>query len=73
MQIPIINYKELIWRLISTGDWYTLAEISEATGAPEASVSARLRDFRKPKYGNFVVDKQYDDRMGCWQYRLRVR
>jgi hypothetical protein len=29
------------------GDWHTLAEISEATGSPEASVSARLRDFRK--------------------------
>jgi len=72
MQIPTINYKEAIWRMMSTGEWYTLSEIHEYTRAPEASISARLRDFRKPKYGNFSVDKQYDEQRGCWQYRLRV-
>jgi hypothetical protein len=67
-----MNYKEAIWRMMSTGDWYTLSEIAEFTGAPEASISARLRDFRKPQYGNFSVDKQYHERDRCWQYRLRV-
>ena len=33
-------------------EWVTLAEISEATGAPEASCSARLRDLRTPRGGH---------------------
>jgi predicted transcriptional regulator len=32
---------------MADGAWRTLAEISAATGDPEASVSARLRDMRK--------------------------
>ena len=37
---------------MSDGQWHTLAEISAATGAPEFSVSARLRDLRKPRFGS---------------------
>ena len=36
-----------VWKLMSDQGWRTLKEISAATGDPEASVSARLRDFRK--------------------------
>jgi hypothetical protein len=40
------------------GLWRTLAEIAERTGYPEASVSARLRDFRKPRFGGYLVERR---------------
>ena len=55
-----------VFRLMRDGKWRTLAEIAEATGHPEASVSARLRDFRKVGY---TVDRQHVSK-GLWQYRL---
>jgi len=52
-------------------DWHTLDQIATAVGHPPASVSARLRDLRKSKFGGFIVDRQYVER-GLFQYRLRV-
>ena len=51
------------------GGWHTLAEISAATGAPEASASARLRDLRR---AGFVVERRRrgDARRGLHEYRL---
>lgn len=49
--------------------WRTLPEISEMTGDPEASVSARLRDLRKPKFGGFDVRREYVSK-GLWRYRV---
>ena len=44
---------------VSDGEWHTLSEISASTGHPEASVSARLRDLRKPKWGGYDVQRKY--------------
>ena len=44
-----------VWRFMSDGQWHTLAKIGAAINAPEASVSARLRDFRKKKFGGHTV------------------
>lgn len=55
--------------LMLDGQWRTLAEISAATGAPEASVSARLRDLRKPHFGGFTVDEQFVSK-GLHRYRV---
>ena len=49
--------------------WWTLGEIARATGYPEASVSARLRDLRKPKFGSYNVERKYVER-GIWAYRV---
>lgn len=54
---------------MSDGAWHTLAELSAATGWPEASVSARIRDFRKVGYS---VPKEYV-RRGLWRYRLEMQ
>ncbi len=51
------------------GQWRTLAAISEVAGAPEASVSARLRDLRKERYGSHTIERRYVVR-GLWEYRL---
>lgn len=55
--------------LMLDGRWRTLADIAAATGDPEASVSARLRDLRKPKHGGYTVDREYVER-GLWRYRI---
>lgn len=44
--------------LMGDGRWRSLADITRATGAPPASVSARLRDLRKPKFGSYQVERQ---------------
>lgn len=52
--------------------WRTLAEIAEQTHDPEASVSARLRDLRKPGFGSHIIDRRHrgDPTHGQYEYRL---
>ena len=40
------------------GVWRTLDEISQATGFPQASISARLRDLRKARFGRYDVERR---------------
>lgn len=56
-------------RLMSDGNWRTLDQIAAHTGDPPASVSARLRDFRKGKFGGHTVHRRYDG-AGLWSYRV---
>lgn len=55
--------------LMIDGNFRTLMEIAIAIGAPESSVSARLRDLRKLKFGGYIVEKQY---LGDGLYTYRV-
>lgn len=55
--------------LMLDGKWRTLAEISAAVGAPEASVSARLRDMRKERNGAYVVERARRS-AAQWEYRV---
>lgn len=54
---------------MSSGRWYTLRELASLTGDPEASISARIRDLRKPKFGSYQVIREYVAR-GLYRYRL---
>lgn len=56
--------------LMSDGRWRTLAEIAKAVAAPEASVSARLRDMRKEKFGGEEVRAQRRAGSALWEYRV---
>lgn len=58
--------------LMADGKWRTLKEISEVSGGSEASVSARLRDLRRPEYGSNIVDRYHTATRGTFQYRVRV-
>lgn len=55
--------------LMSDGRFRTLNEIAREAGGTEASVSARLRDLRKPRYGARAVERE---RVvgGLFRYRL---
>lgn len=60
-----------VWRVMSDRRWHTLREISARTGHPEASVSARLRDFRKPRFGQHTVHRQREAfGQGTFEYLL---
>jgi hypothetical protein len=63
--------------MTSHGDdwWRTLREIASVAGGSEAGVSARLRDFRKKKWGGWIVDRRRrgDPKLGIWEYRVRGR
>lgn len=64
-----------VWDVMSrqhTDIWLTLAEISARTGDPQASVSARLRDLRKPKFGGYDVQRRRRGpaKNGLFEYRL---
>jgi len=58
-----------VYDALADGDWHTLADLSHKAGAPEASVSARIRDLRKPKFGGHVIVRRYV-RRGLHEYRL---
>lgn len=58
-----------VYEYMAHGDWRTLSDISANTGHPEASVSARLRDMKKERFGGFKIEKRYIAN-GLWQYRI---
>lgn len=55
----LVNQASKIHNVVKGGKWFTLGEISNLTGAPEASVSAHLRDYRKPRLGAHTVERTY--------------
>lgn len=59
-----------VFRRMQERRWWTLRELAAETGYPEASISARLRDLRKVKFGGFIVDRERVGG-GLWRYRMR--
>jgi len=60
---------QAVWSYMRVNDWVTLAEVATVTGYPEASISARLRDFRKARFGRNIVNREYLGQ-GQWEYQL---
>lgn len=66
--------RRAVFAVMSLGGWWTLALLAERTGYPEASVSARIRDFRKAHFGGHTVSrKRAFPGSGTWLYRLEVK
>jgi hypothetical protein len=66
--------RHLVLAYMSDGAWRTLGDLSELTGAPEASVSARLRDLRKPQHGaHTVLRERVAPGHGLFRYKLILR
>lgn len=62
---------DAVEKLMKDGKWRSLRDISLELDFPEASVSARLRDMRKPRFGAYVVERR---RVDCdlFQYRVKL-
>lgn len=58
--------------MLTVGGWHTLREIANAADGTEASVSARLRDLRKPENGSYRVDRRRrgEPENGLHEYRV---
>lgn len=75
---PELDHKRLsgqlsrVWTLCRDGRWRTLGEIASTTGSPESSVSARLRDLRKMRFGGHLVDRRHRGEPGSGLYEYRV-
>lgn len=55
------------------GAWVSLEELTNRTGDEStASVSARLRDLRKRKFGGYTIERRRRGiyTRGLWEYRL---
>jgi len=61
-----------VYDLMFDRKWRTLSEIEYKTGDPQASISARLRDLRKPRFGGYTVDRRRrgTKTRGLFEYRL---
>jgi hypothetical protein len=64
------------------GAWLTLGDLATLTRYPAASISAQLRHLKKPKFGNFALEKRMRDKADIfsanahgvvWEYRLTRR
>ncbi len=64
-----------VWACMFDGIWRTLKQIQQEIRhklyAPTQSISARLRDFRKKKFGGHTVNRRYLGG-GVWEYQLIV-
>jgi hypothetical protein len=58
-----------VFHIVKHGKWITLSRIAEVTGEPEASISARLRDLRKPRFGGHTIERRYIE-CGLFEYRM---
>lgn len=69
--VRLTGQMERIYNLMQDGEWRTLQQISKATNSPESSASAQLRNFRKPRFGSFIVNRK---RVvgGLWAYQLKA-
>lgn len=59
-----------VYDRLVTGRWLTLAQIAEETGDPEASISARIRDLRKDRFGALDVERRRVGETGLFEYRI---
>jgi len=73
------DYRRLSTQLISVrefledhrGSFFTLAELEHELDYPQASISARLRDLRKTKFGSYVIARRYRSAGTC-EYAMEL-
>ena len=58
--------------VMGDGTWRTLREIAAVIADPEASISARLRDLRKERFGAFTVNRRRrgEGKRGLFEYQV---
>lgn len=70
--------RKRVWYFIKDGNWWTLYEIqrhihhSFGVLYSDSSLSARVRDFRKPKFGGYTIERRKIPNRRSYEYRLRM-
>jgi DNA-binding Lrp family transcriptional regulator len=68
-QDRLLSQLDRVAKLMRDGQWRTLTNIAIEVDAPESSVSARLRDLRKGKFGAYTIEREHVH-SGLHQYRM---
>lgn len=55
---------------MTDGNWHTLADLARTCHGSEASVSARLRDLRKDRFGAHDIRRRRTDTDGLFEYAM---
>lgn len=63
---------ERVFDVMKDGRWRTLRCLAKKADGSEPSVSARLRDLRKKKFGGFEVKRKRWKDGGLWVYKLVI-
>ena len=59
-------------RVMSSGAWYSLRELSALCGGTEPAVSARVRDLRKAAFGGHTITRRRVG-AGVFLYQMEAR
>ncbi len=64
--------QDKIYHVMKDSGWRTLAEIESKTLAPQASISAQLRGFRRRRYGSHILNRRRrgNPSTGLYEYQL---
>lgn len=57
-KVRLNGQQQRVYEVMRDGRWRTLAEIAEASNVPLSTVGSRVRDFRKPRFGHFDVQRK---------------
>ena len=68
-KVRLTGMLERVFAVMADGRWHTLSELSRNCHGSEASISARIRDLRKDKFGAFMVERERV-KQGLFRYRL---
>lgn len=76
--IPLFDDERLtgqikrVYSIMIDGVWRTLSDIEKLTSDPQASISAQLRNLRKPRFGSHTLNKRNrgERENGLFEYQL---
>ena len=54
---------------MENNNWLSVKQISDDLNFPEPSVSAQIRNLRKEKFGNRIVERRYQGN-GLYEFKL---
>ena len=60
----------VIFDLMKDCKFRTLREIEDLTDFPQSSISAQLRNLKKPAFGSHALNKRRRDGRGTWEYQI---
>jgi hypothetical protein len=72
---PLVGQILRVFETLQGGEWLSLPELRDRTGDPIASISAQLRNLRKPGFGSHTILRRRREpaEKGLHEYHLVVR
>lgn len=76
--IRLSSQLSLVASVMADGAWWTIPgvvneiRVRHAVRCSDTGVSARIRDFRKPRHGSHQVERRRVNGGGLWEYRVVI-